>query len=113
MGDEQAPQMASAWIRRSLEEISGFVTDELLAAFEEATADSEVWERAKADPQEFLGSRGLSVSETIEVFFEDQPGPDEEASLDRRCLNVCRREPLPDPGAPPMVWCYKVCLLWR
>lgn len=112
MSDQSTPQFSSAWIRRSLEEVSRFATEEMLAAFQDAALDDERWEAAKSDPRKFLLDKGLPVPETIDSVFEDQ-APSEGAAPVRRCLKICRREPPPDPGVPPIVWCYEICLLWR
>jgi len=109
MGEKPAPQMLSAWVRRSLEEVSAFATDEVLAAFQDAAGDQVKWENAKRDPKGLLKSRGIEIPETLEILFDDQPANGPQAA--RRCLRVCRNEPPPDPGTPPIVWCYNICLL--
>lgn len=109
MAEQAIPQMSSDWIRRSLEEISGFATEEVLAAFQDAVGDIELWELAKVDSGAFLRSRNIPVPETLEVVFEDAPTL-AELKAARRCLRVCRAEPPSDPEAPPIVWCYEMCL---
>jgi len=110
MAEQANPQTLSAWIRRSIEEISSFATEEVLAAFQEAVMDDSMWKSASGDPAALLRSRNISVPETLEVVFEDEPASGQVAA--RRCLRISRREPLPDPGAPPIIWSYDMCLLW-
>ena len=103
--------MSSAWVRRSLEEISDFASEEVLAAFQQAAQDSESWERARLNPPEFFRSKDLAIPETIDATFDEEPGGSEVAPSGRRCLKICRREPLTDSGSPPILWCYEICLL--
>lgn len=103
------PQTLSAWIRRSLEEIGAFATEEVLAAFQEALADDASWQSAREDPVALLKKRNIQVPETIEVVFEDQAASGEKAA--RRCLRIYRNEPPPEPGAPPIIWGYELCFL--
>lgn len=110
MAQPADPQMLSAWIRRSIEEISAFATEEVLAAFQDAVMEDSAWRSAKEDPAALLGTRGISVPETLEVVLDDEPASDGKAA--RRCLSIYRHEPPPDPGAPPIIWRYEICLLW-
>jgi len=109
MADTEGPQVLSAWVRRSLEEVGAFATDDVLEVFQEAAGDQALWESAKRDPAGLLRDRNIVVPETLEIIFDDQPAAGESAA--RKCLRVRRNEPPPDPGAPPIVWCYDICLL--
>ena len=109
MDEAAAPQVLSSWVRRSLEEVSAFATDEVLEAFQEAAGNQDTWSSAKSDPAGFLRERNIAVPQTLEIIFDDQQATSDKAA--RRCLRVCRNEPPPDPGAPPIVWCYDICLL--
>lgn len=111
MAESGNPQMLSAWIRRSIEEISAFATEEVLAAFQEAVGEESAWQEARQDPTALLRRKGISVPETLEVVFDDEPAVDGKAA--RRCLSILRHEPPPDPGAPPIIWRYEICLLWK
>ncbi len=111
MAEPANPQMLSGWIRRSIEEVSAFATEEVLAVFQDAVMDDSTWQSAKQDPAALLRGKDISVPETLEVIFEDQPAAGGEAP--RRCLSIYRQEPPPDPGAPPIIWRYEICLLWK
>ncbi|MGH2809651.1 MAG: hypothetical protein ACRDIA_02085 [Actinomycetota bacterium] len=104
-----APQVLSQWIRRSLEEISAFATEEVLAAFQDLMGDDETWEGAKKDPGELLRRSKVDIPETLSVSFSDVAASGDDPA--RRCMQICRSEPLPDPGSPPIVWCYELRLL--
>lgn len=109
--DEPAnPPNLSAWIRRSIEEIGAFATEEVLAAFQDAVGDEAKWQSAKLDPVAMLRNKNIAVPETLQIVFEDEPASGDKAA--RRCLSIYRQEPLPGPGAPPIIWRYEICLLW-
>lgn len=110
MADQADPQSLSAWIRRSLEEIGAFGTEEVLAAFQDAVMDDATWQTATSDPTGFLQGRNIAVPETLEVIFDNEPAIGKKAA--RRCLRIYRQEPPPDPGGPPIIWGYEMCLLW-
>lgn len=109
MAEPLAPQMLSQWIRRSLEEISAFATEEVLAAFQDLMGDDQVWEQAKRDPIELLQVKNITVPDTLTVAFSDDA--DVSGLPSRRSMKICRSEPLPDAGSPPIVWCYELRLL--
>ncbi|MGI8425829.1 MAG: hypothetical protein ACR2FO_02950 [Actinomycetota bacterium] len=109
MAEQAVPQVLSAWVRRSLEEVGAFATEEVLAAFQQAAGDPAEWESAKSDPAGLLRSKNIDVPQTLEIVFEDQAATGDKAA--RRCLRVSRNEPPPDPGAPPIIWTYDICLL--
>lgn len=109
MANPVAPQMLSQWIRRSLEEVSAFATEEVLAAFQALMGDDDAWETAKSNADEVLRSQEIKIPETLNVSFSDEVATGDSPA--RRCMQICRSEPLPDPGSPPIVWCYELRLL--
>ena len=89
--------------------------DDALSAFKAAALSDDLWERAKADPTEYFGSRGVDIPPELGIGFSDhysrKPWPPLEPDLQLvavRCWWVWGKvDPDEDP-VPPFHFCLEV-----
>jgi hypothetical protein len=114
--EPQVPGLSKDLMIRSLERLTAVATDDaLLAAFNEAALDQELWRTALGDLEKFLLSRDVQLPEGIHVSFTDTipkpwlpPEPDLQLVV-VRTFWVCYRDR--DDGQPGPMTCERFSLV--